>query len=91
MTEDMRDRLTGESFGLYFLVRCSRDKTPHQIYLYASRFEVTDGDLVLFSKDDKTYRAFSRGNWQEIASASCMDGSEMYEEHDYVETKGKIK
>jgi hypothetical protein len=53
MTEDMRDRLTGESFGRYFLVRCNRDKTPHQIYLYASRFEVTDGDLLLFNAGNR--------------------------------------
>jgi hypothetical protein len=28
---------------------------------------------------------------QEIASASCMDGSEMYEQHDYVEKEEKSK
>jgi DNA-directed RNA polymerase alpha subunit len=85
--EDVRSGRTGDSFGLYFVVRSIRFGKQHEIYLYATRFEVSNGDLVLFDKQDKPYRAFSRDTWHEIATTSCLDGSEMWEEHDLSEVE----
>ncbi len=84
--KELRDRLTGDSFGRYYSLRVMQDGQKHWLRLYANGFEVTiTGALVLTDKDDKPYRAFAPGMWEEICTVSCLDGSEMYEDRDCVE------
>jgi hypothetical protein len=82
--EPTREGCTGKIFGLYYKVNCVRYKKHHEIYLYATEFRIQEGDLILF-KEDKPYRAFAKRAWTEIVSASCWDGSEMWEEQDWAE------
>ena len=82
---NLRDSITGESFGYRYKVRILEKKRIHELHLYASRFEVTAmNTLVLFDKDGQPYRSFAPGSWQEIATISCFDGSEMFEEDDFL-------
>jgi len=74
----------GDAFGTHYRVDCMQTGRKRQLHLYASRFEVRDGHLILF-KDEHPYRAFAPGHWQQIASISCLDGLEMYQEQDLVE------
>lgn len=79
--------------GFYFGVRILRNKKPRLLYVYAERVTVEGGNLLLWRKkgDDapQIYRAFAPGAWVEFFAASCIDGDEMAEEHDYDETTGK--
>jgi len=82
---DLRSEITGESFGKYYRVDCKIHDEPHQLHLYADRFAIESGQLVLFKGDDP-YRAFAPGTWGHVAAISCLSGTEMYEDHDFVKT-----
>jgi DNA-directed RNA polymerase alpha subunit len=79
----------GHAFGTHYRIDCLQTGRKRQLHLYASRFEVRDGHLILF-KDEQPYRAFAPGNWQQIASISCLDGSEMYQKQDLVENPNDL-
>jgi hypothetical protein len=86
MKIDLRNERTGEPFGLYYRVDAIRDKKAHEIYLYASRFEISPtGVLILFDKDNQPYRSFHPSAWRHIATVSMCDGAEMWEQHDWVD------
>jgi len=79
----------------YWSVRVARNKKPRQLYFYADRIEVRDGDLLMWghmsgqAEGTFLYRALARGTWSDVAAASCLDGSECGEEHDYDLQTGK--
>lgn len=82
------------AFGdLYWGVRIARMKKPRTLYVYADRIEVKDGDLLLYfnhsAKGETLHRAFARGTWQDIFAASCIDGTECGEEHDFDDATAK--
>ena len=93
MIKDLRsgDGCTGQEFGLYFKIRTlvpaldkPGKKEAHEIHVYASTFEIAEGHLLLYDKNNIIYRAFAPGTWAEIASISCMNGNEMFEDRDWV-------
>jgi hypothetical protein len=81
--KNLRYGLTGEAFGLYFKVTCLQHGIVHELQLYADKFTVDAGMLLLY-RGELPYRAFAPGQWLEISSISIMDGSEMWEDADYV-------
>ncbi len=85
-------------FGeLYWGVRITRGRKKRTLFVHADRIEVRDGDLLLFGhmKNSQTeagsflFRSFAHGTWHDVFAASCLDGSECSEEHDYDDTTGK--
>lgn len=87
--------MTPEEWGVnfYFGVRILRNKKRRLLYVYADKVTVEEGNLLLWRKkpneSPQVYRAFAPGSWLEFFAASCMDGDEMAEEHDYDEATGK--
>lgn len=86
----------GEEIGRYYFgVRITRDKVSRILNVYADEIRIENGDLLLFGhrRDEPPatflYRAFARGTWQDVHSASCMDGSELGEDHDVDVATGK--
>jgi hypothetical protein len=75
----------------YYGVRTVRGKKLRTVYFFADNIRVENGDLLLMdeSSTPKIYRAFARGTWLEVFSASCFDGTEIQEEHDYDDATGK--
>ena len=83
---DLRTGITGESFGKYWRLDCKIQGEEHELHLYADRFAIESGILLLY-KGDEPYRAFAPGAWDQVAALSILSGTEMYEAHDFVETK----
>jgi hypothetical protein len=82
---DQRSGITGESFGRYWRVDCKIQDEEHELHLYADRFAIESGMLVLY-KGGEPYRAFAPGAWEQVAAISCLNGTEMYEDHDFIQT-----
>ena len=80
----LRTDCTGEPFGNYYKIRCLINGERHELQVFATSIKLENGDLVLY-KEAEPYRAFAKGQWQDFSSISCLDGSEIYEDRDYVE------
>jgi hypothetical protein len=76
----------------YFGVRILRNKKRRKIMFSADRIRIENGDLLLIEERngrEEVFRAFARGTWFDVYAASCMDGTEVYEDHDVDEETGK--
>jgi len=80
-----------DNLKFYYGVRIVRGKKLRTIYFFADGIRVENGDLLLMDERStpKIHRAFARGTWLDVFSASCLDWSEVHEEHDYDDTTGK--
>jgi hypothetical protein len=85
MLKNLRTGLRGEAFGLYFRVACLQNNIRHELQLYATKFMIDSGVLILYDAQERPYRAFAPGLWQEITSISIINGDEMWEDKDFVE------
>jgi hypothetical protein len=85
---DQRSGITGQSFGKYWRVDCKIQEQRHEVHLYADRFAIEAGQLVLY-KGDEPYRAFAPGTWEQVVAISCFNGTEMYEDRDFVRSSGE--
>ena len=83
--------MTTEHLRYYFGARITRAGKRRKIYFSADSIRVENGDLLMMREQDgkeSVFRALARGTWQDVFAASCLDGMEVYEEHD-MDEKGK--
>lgn len=70
------------NYGDYYWCVKSNLSDNGEIYLHATRIEITqNGDILFFGKDDIIMLSIAKNNWSAFFAASLLDGAAVAVEH----------